>query len=128
MRDLKNTKHNGVAHFVIFHDEKQNKEGAPSFTAVCLDFDIVESGNDLDTLTESILEAAKSHLVAVREENLSDSLLNRKAPKKYWDLYYSALAKELEESYKSKSEIKRTENNTVSSFFRIPNRELMVAC
>ena len=50
---------------------------------------------------KSIQEAAQGHLKVVRAENMSNDLLNRYAPKEYWDVYYRAI-----EEIKSKKPIK----------------------
>ncbi len=91
-----NTKRSGEVNFIIFKEKTGD-----SYTAVCLEFDIVETGNDLEFLRKSIEEAAKLHIETVRDFNLDDSLLNRHAPKAYWDMarqvvadYESSLVKE----------------------------------
>jgi len=80
----KNTKDRGTMEFLVY------KEGK-TFVGVCLTFDIVEEGNNPEKLMESIQEAAQGHLKVVREANMSDDLLNRHAPKEYWDVYYKAI-------------------------------------
>lgn len=82
----KNTKEKGNIEFFIY----QNKSGG-NFTGVCLTFDIVEEGTDPESLMKSLEEAALLHIEAVRENKLSDTLLNRPAPKKYWNKYLQSL-------------------------------------
>lgn len=77
-----NTKEKGLIEFVVFHDKKTKH-----FVGVCLTFDIVEEGDNPESLMNSLTEAAKLHVDVVQKENLSDELLNRYAPKKYWDKY-----------------------------------------
>ncbi|MDO8429221.1 MAG: hypothetical protein Q7S88_01200 [Candidatus Daviesbacteria bacterium] len=62
----------------------QEKDG--SFTGVCLDLDIVEEGRT--TLQEAILsinDAISSHFKAAKKMGLPNELINRPAPKEYWD-------------------------------------------
>ncbi|MDO8659461.1 MAG: hypothetical protein Q7K54_02560 [Candidatus Parcubacteria bacterium] len=80
----KNTKDKGTVEFLVY------KEGK-TFVGVCLTFDIVEEGNNPEKLMESIQEAAQGHLKVVRTQNMSDDLLNRHAPKEYWDIYYKVI-------------------------------------
>lgn len=64
---------------------------AGKFVGVNLTFDIVEEGSDPIALMDSIKEASILHLECVVRENMSDELLNRHAPKEYWDRYFKAL-------------------------------------
>ncbi|KKR61375.1 hypothetical protein A2643_02985 [Candidatus Nomurabacteria bacterium RIFCSPHIGHO2_01_FULL_39_220] len=80
----KNTKKEGTIEFLVY------KEGK-TFVGVCLTFDIVEEGKNPEKLMESIQEAAQGHLEVVREKNMSDDLLNRYAPKEYWNIYYKII-------------------------------------
>lgn len=89
-----NTKNKGTIEFLVY------KEGK-TFIGVCLTFDIVEESNNPEKLMESIQEAARGHLEVVRKKNMPDDLLNRYAPKEYWDIYYKAI-----EDIKSKKLIK----------------------
>jgi len=79
---MKNTKKRGTIEFIVFPDKRNER-----YVGVCLTFDIVEEGKDLKKLKKSIMEAAQLHLECVIKNNLSDDLLNRKAPKEYWDKY-----------------------------------------
>jgi len=98
-----NTKNKGTIEFLVY------KEGK-TFVGVCLTFDIVEEGSDSERLMESIQEAAQGHLEVVRKNNMSDDLLNRHAPKEYWNIYYKAI-----EDIKNKKSIK-----SPYSFFIFP--------
>ncbi len=80
----KNTKEKGLIEYFVYPE-------GDKFVGVCLTFDIVEEGNDPGQLMESIKEAAQLHLSIVIKENMSDELLNRYAPKEYWDKYFEAL-------------------------------------
>jgi predicted RNase H-like HicB family nuclease len=81
----KNTKERGVMEFLAY------KEGT-SFVGVCLTLDIVEEGSDPVELMRSLKEAAELHVETVVKHNLSDDLLNRHAPAKYWKRYFAAAA------------------------------------
>lgn len=62
------------------------KENSGSYTGVCLDLDIVEEGHI--TLQEAILsinDAIQSHVEAAQKLNYPPKLLDRPAPKEYWD-------------------------------------------
>ncbi|MEK7527587.1 MAG: hypothetical protein AAB574_01020 [Patescibacteria group bacterium] len=75
--NLYNTKKRGVLRFFFYQDAKH-------YVAVCLDLDLVEFGKDSQELQKSIHEAARAHVDAVIKNNLSDDLLNKPAPAKYW--------------------------------------------
>lgn len=80
-----NTKERGVVEFLIMCEEGNDK-----FIGVCLTFNILQEGDDPMDLLQELREAAKLHVETVIEKNLPDTLLNRPAPKKYWDLYSKA--------------------------------------
>lgn len=103
IKRLFNTKEKGAIEFLVY------KKGR-IFVGVCLTFDIVEEGDNPEKLMESIQAAAQGHLEVVREKNLPDDLLNRYAPKEYWDVYYKAI-----EDIKNKKPIK-----SPYSFFVFP--------
>jgi len=84
---IRNTKEKGIIRFVIFPQKKL-------FVGVCLDFNIIEEGEDPKKVIESLEEAAIGHIEVVIKENLSDELLNRHAPKKYWDKYNELKSKQ----------------------------------
>ena len=73
-----NTKTKGSVEVFIF----QEKDG--DFCAVCLNLNLIEWGKDPEELTHSIKEAVESYVNGVISKNLSDDLLNRPAPEKYW--------------------------------------------
>ena len=82
-----NTKRSGAVNFIIYKDIKDSL-----YTAVCLDFDIVEQGINPELLRKSIEDAAKMHVETVINMNLNENLLNRKAPKVYWNRAKKAVA------------------------------------
>ena len=77
-----NTKEKGVFKFVIYPEGRR-------FIGVCLTLNIIEESKNPHQLLENLKEAAFGHLEVVRKENLDDALLNRHAPKEYWEKYYS---------------------------------------
>ncbi len=81
-KEIYNTKQKGVFKFVAYPEGN-------IFVGVCLTLNIIEEGKNPQKLLESLKNAAFDHLEVVRKENLSDDLLNRHAPKKYWDQYYT---------------------------------------
>lgn len=115
-----NTKQNGEINFVIYRDT-----GVSHYTAVCLDFDIVEHGTDLKQLKKSIEDAAKLHLQSVIESNLDATLLNRSAPQKYWKKLYEAMtAYENLAQSKSKSPVRK--QTAVSDVWNRSSQELVL--
>jgi predicted RNase H-like HicB family nuclease len=78
----KNTKKGGIVEFFAYKDGYK-------YTGVCLTFDIIEEGSNIREVMENVKNAALLHLKAVIENNLPDDLLNRYAPKEYWDKYES---------------------------------------
>ena len=61
------------------------QESDGTFTAVCLDLDIVEEG--FATLQEAILslnDAVLSHMQVAQNHNFPQELVNRPAPSEYW--------------------------------------------
>lgn len=107
--------------FIIYR-----KKSDTVYTAVCLDFDIVETGDHLEALKESIEEAAKLHIETVLENNLSQNLLHRSAPQKYWKQLYEAM-----EAYENKLKDKRSKGNSlnlsVSDIWNRNSQELALA-
>ncbi|MFA6536986.1 MAG: hypothetical protein WCT18_01155 [Patescibacteria group bacterium] len=78
---MTNTKKKGIARTIIL------KKGL-KFVAVCLDFDLFEESKDFEKVEKAIKEAIIGYVENVCKNKLADSLLNRPAPKKYWDMYY----------------------------------------
>ena len=58
-----------------------------TFVGVCLTFDLIREGNDPDALLEELRESARDHINMVIEQDMLESLLNRHAPKEYWEIY-----------------------------------------
>lgn len=78
-------------------ENKQNKkftfrcmiyrEKDETYTAVCLDLDIVEEGHtSSEEARLSIQDAIDSHMQAVAKMGFPKELIFRPAPKEYWDI------------------------------------------
>ena len=80
----KNTKNKGNIEYVVYKSGK-------NYVGVCLTFNILEEGDNPKELSDSLQEAALLHLEVVRKNNLSDDLLNRYAPEKYWKIYFDSI-------------------------------------
>lgn len=116
-----NTKQQGVINFLIYRDN-----GDSHYTAVCLNFDIVEQGTNLQELKKSIEEAASLHLESVRENSLDDNLLNRSAPQKYWKKLYEAMVA-YENMLKEQEEASAHKAPSVSDIWNRSSGELVAA-
>ena len=114
----KNTKKKGNIEYVIYKSGRQ-------YVGVCLTFNILEEGVDPEKLKESIQEAALLHLDVVRRNNLSDDLLNRYAPEKYWKIYFDSI-KEYQKRQLNK--VFGEVSTTVDSYKKsINNKDLVIA-
>lgn len=90
-----NTYDSGRLTFLMFRDIKKNR-----FIAICLEFDLETEGPTEAETQEKILELANLWLENVKENNLSEQLLNKNAPEKYWNLY-NKLEQQIESSKKT---------------------------
>ena len=75
-----NTKEKGFMTRIVF---KENEY----FVGVCLEFDLEIEGKSLEETEEKLSDYSRAWLYNVQKNNLSDELLNRPAPKKYWEVY-----------------------------------------
>ncbi len=82
MKFASNTKKAGSVRLFFFQEKKK-------FIGVCLELDIVKEGTELERLRSHLREAVEGYVEVVCKERLPDELLNRPAPKKYWDRYAS---------------------------------------
>lgn len=73
-----NTKTQGLYEFFVYPEQGK-------FVGVCLTLDIVEEGENLQDVFNSLLKAAHGHVEMVIKSNLNDNLLNRPAPQAYWN-------------------------------------------
>lgn len=85
------------------------------FRAVCLDFDIIEEGEDRDELEKSIKEAVIGYIENACKNNLDDELLNRPADKRYWKMYESYV-----EMMRNKAKKPVSPSIRMSSLFTFP--------
>ena len=110
-----NTKQSGVARVIIFPVKGKYK-------AVCLDFDIIKEAKTRQEVEAQIKESIEGYIINIFKNNLDTKLLNRNAPKKYWDMYYK-----YEKFVLASSQIKNNIplNLKESSFFAIPISELL---
>lgn len=84
---MKNTKKQGQFTLFVYQEK-------PSyFVGVNLDFDLIQEGKTAPETMERIKEASLGYLETVIKKNLSDNLLNRPAPKEYWEKYRALLRK-----------------------------------
>lgn len=77
---MRNTKEKGFIRIVVFPYKDH-------FVGACLDFNIIEEGENPQLLQASLLESALGYIETVRKEGLEDELLNQAAPKEYWSKY-----------------------------------------
>lgn len=75
-----NTKERGVTTRIIYQEDNH-------YVGACLEFDLEVEGKTIKEAEERLDEYTRSWLENVNKNNLSDELLNRPAPKKYWEIY-----------------------------------------
>lgn len=111
-----NTKSEGVA--TVFLYRKDSK-----FIGVCLELDIVDDGSDFDELRQRMRQNVESYIRYVCSKDADESLLNRPAPKEYWDMF-SDLLSELKQSSSHTRHFQPSGSNVSSDFavdrFRVP--------
>lgn len=124
-KNLDNKKTQGIARILIY--PSKNK-----YIGVCLDFDIIEEANTKEEVIKQIKEATRGYIINAWKNNLDNSLLNRSAPKKYWEIYkeYSRFI-----TAKNEERVKKiTPKIKSSSFFSLPisdfisNKDLCFSC
>ena len=84
-----NTYKSGRARVFIYEDKGK-------YIAVCLEFGLIIAAKTLEKARECIKDVTESYLSNVLENKLSEKLLNRPAPKKYWKIYEGIIQKEQE--------------------------------
>lgn len=113
-----NTYESGRVTFIIFKDKKIDR-----FIGVCLEFDLEAEAETSSEAQSIIQDYAKLWLENVKENKLSEELLNKSAPEEYWDL-----EKELEEQRESREKIINNYTSSVRvpffSVFRLYNSQL----
>lgn len=75
-----NTYKKGALRYLFIQENKQ-------IIGVCLDLDILIEGNNFEKVKKELLKVSKEHVEFVITNRLTEKLLNRHAPKKYWNLY-----------------------------------------
>lgn len=80
---------------------------------VCLEMNIVKEGKKFEGVKRELIETVQDYVDTVTKENLPEYLLNRPAPKEYWEIYKKYLQSELralEVTVRDKSIPKRDES------------------
>ena len=90
-----NTYKFGRLSFIVF------KEGE-EYTAACLEFDLLAKADTKLQAIEEINDAAEAWLMNVIENKLPEELLNRPAPKRYWNIRKKILKDTQERKGKSR--------------------------
>lgn len=80
---FKNTYKSGAVSYVGFKEKDK-------FVAVCLEFDLVAEGETLKDVKERIEDLSNAWLHNVIKNKLPEELLNKSAPRKYWQIYENA--------------------------------------
>ena len=75
-----NTYKKGTLRYLFVAKDKQ-------IIGVCLDLDIIVEGNSFEKVKEELSEVSREHVEFVIKNKLPEKLLNRPAPKEYWNLY-----------------------------------------
>lgn len=82
---MKNTKKRGQFTLFVY------KERPNYYIGVNLEFDLIQEGKTALETMKRIREASIGYLETIIKENLSNDLLNRPAPKEYWEKYRTSL-------------------------------------
>lgn len=61
------------------------------YIGVCLELDIIDEDIDLDVLKNRMRERVESYVTYVSEKKKNVNLLNRPAPKEYWEEFFKYL-------------------------------------
>jgi len=61
------------------------------YIGVCLELDLVDEDKNRDVLNERMKKRVNSYIAYIHKKNYDDTLLNRPAPKKYWNKFYEYL-------------------------------------
>lgn len=84
MISMSNTKEKGNVEQVVFYNSNDK-----CWVGVCLTFNLLVEGATEEEATLKIKKLSLDYISFIRENNLSDNLLNRPAPSEYWDIYKS---------------------------------------
>ena len=104
---MNNSKHLGAATVFVYPSKDR-------YIGVCLELDLVDEDSDKDVLAERMQKRIESYVDYIQTKNFDDSLLNRPAPKKYWNKFYAflALMKEEEKSHARSASNRRRKAGT----------------
>ncbi|MFH1077889.1 MAG: hypothetical protein V1745_01225, partial [Patescibacteria group bacterium] len=81
---MKNTKFCGGVTLFIYPVKSR-------YIGVCLELDLIDEDTDRDILAERMKRRVQSYIAYIQKKEYHDTLLNRPAPKKYWDKFYQFL-------------------------------------
>lgn len=81
---MKNSKQHGAATVFVY----PNKE---KYIGVCLELDLIDEDRNKEVLVDRMKQRIQSYVCYVHKKDHDDTLLNRPAPKKYWDKFYQFL-------------------------------------
>lgn len=92
----RNTKQEGNFQIFTYYNKTEK-----TYVAVCLEFNIILTGNNPAALASEVMTMSLTHIESVIELDYPEDLLNRHASKKYWNLFEKIKDKE------------NTKNNTI---------------
>lgn len=102
----KNTYKQGKLQYLFY---KQGKK----YVGICLDLNIYEEGSNFEDVLNIVTKMSREHVEYVIKNKLSEDLLNRPAPKKYWNVY-------------NKTTVGNTKNTLISSPYQFKSNNLIV--
>jgi hypothetical protein len=102
----KNTYKQGKLQYLFY---KQGKK----YVGICLDLNIYEEGSNFEDVLNIVTKMSREHVEYVIKNKLSEDLLNRPAPKKYWNVY-------------NKTTVGSTKNTLISSPYQFKSNNLIV--
>ena len=112
---MKNAKHFAEATVFIY----PNKD---KYVGVCLELDLIDEDSDKEVLAERMKQRVQSYISYIHKKDFDDSLLNRPAPKKYWNKFYQFLELMREEEKK-----RMRSATTIRSTMTSPARDFVVS-
>ena len=83
-----NTYNSGMVTFLIIKEKSK-------FIGVCLEFDLIVQADNAKETLEQILDYAMLWRRNAIKNKLPEELLNRPAPKKYWEIYKKLVEQDL---------------------------------
>ncbi len=91
---MRNTKKQGKFTLFVYPEKPKH------FIGVCLEFDLIQEGKNVQEAMENIKKATWNYLKTIIKKKWPDDLLNRPAPREYWKkykIYLNSLKKREEE-------------------------------